>query len=349
MKIVVNDIAASSSGAMTVLKSFYRYVRENDRVNEYIFLLSNHYLEETDRIKIIVLPNVKKSRLHKLYFDLLYGKKYLFKLNADRVVSLQNIMTFGYQGIQDVFIHQAIPFQERKRFSFLKREEALLAKYQYIVGGFIKQSAKRARKVYVQTAWMKQAVIAKTGVVAEKVFVVPPEAEAAINCRYTPQCNRFFYPATDENVYKNQKCIYEASKTLLRRGYPNFKTILTLDKGHQPIERCEFVGLIEKEEMYQYYTTSVLVFPSYIETVGLPLIEARTVGAIILAADCEYAHEILDDYPNAYFFDPFVPSQLADLMEKMITGMIKAENPKGVGGKVSELNSWEILLKELIE
>ena len=46
MKIIVNDLAASAGGAMTVLKSFYRYVRENDKANEYIFLLSNHYLEK---------------------------------------------------------------------------------------------------------------------------------------------------------------------------------------------------------------------------------------------------------------------------------------------------------------
>lgn len=31
MRIVVNDIAASQSGALTVLKSFYEYVKEHDK------------------------------------------------------------------------------------------------------------------------------------------------------------------------------------------------------------------------------------------------------------------------------------------------------------------------------
>ena len=42
MRILVNDLAASASGAMSVLKSFYQYVRENDNENEYIFLLREY-------------------------------------------------------------------------------------------------------------------------------------------------------------------------------------------------------------------------------------------------------------------------------------------------------------------
>ena len=46
MKIIVNDLTANAGGAMTVLKSFYRDVRENDKANEYVFRLNNHYLEK---------------------------------------------------------------------------------------------------------------------------------------------------------------------------------------------------------------------------------------------------------------------------------------------------------------
>ena len=41
MRIVVNDIAASKGGALTVLKDFYNCVRENDTENEWIFLLGD--------------------------------------------------------------------------------------------------------------------------------------------------------------------------------------------------------------------------------------------------------------------------------------------------------------------
>ena len=91
MRIIVNDIAAELGGAMTVLRSFYDYIAENDTANEYIFLLSGSYLKETDRIKVIVREDIKKSGLHKLKFDFFTGKKFIQSLNPDYVLSLQNL------------------------------------------------------------------------------------------------------------------------------------------------------------------------------------------------------------------------------------------------------------------
>ena len=34
MRIVVNDIAAEFGGALTVLKSFYKYILDHDKENE---------------------------------------------------------------------------------------------------------------------------------------------------------------------------------------------------------------------------------------------------------------------------------------------------------------------------
>ena len=67
--------------------------------------------------------------------------------------------------------------------------------------------------------------------------------------------------------------------------------------------------------MISRYRRATLVFPSYIETFGYPLAEARQAGTIVLAADTPFAREVLDGYENAYYFDPFKPEELADLME----------------------------------
>ena len=80
MRIVVNDIAASKGGALTVLRDFYNCVRENDTENEWIFLLGDNILEETDNIKIITLPEIKSSRIKKLIFDFFTGKNFVKKL-----------------------------------------------------------------------------------------------------------------------------------------------------------------------------------------------------------------------------------------------------------------------------
>ena len=46
-------------------------------------------------------------------------------------------------------------------------------------------------------------------------------------------------------------------------------------------------------------------------------------GAIVLASDTPFSREVLDGYENAYFFDPFSPDELADLMEKVVLGEIE--------------------------
>ena len=54
--------------------------------------------------------------------------------------------------------------------------------------------------------------------------------------------------------------------------------------------------------MFDLYARSILVFPSYVETFGLPLLEARKSGTYILASDCSFSREILEGYEKALFF-----------------------------------------------
>ena len=61
-----------------------------------------------------------------------------------------------------------------------------------------------------------------------------------------------------------------------------------------------------------------MIFPSYIETFGLPLLEAKKCDTIILASDCPFSHEILDDYDKVYYFNPFDAKELSKLMETVI-------------------------------
>ena len=218
MRIVVNDIAASTGGALTVLKDFYNCVKKNDRENEWIFLLGDHLLEETDNIKIRVLKDVKQSGLKKLMFDFFTGKKYIRNLNPDVVVSLQNIITFGLKIPQILYVHQSIPFQKTKRFSFLKATERKLAVYQYLIGMIIKWSVKKSHKVIVQTEWIRKAICETCKLPPQKVIQITPNVkEVTVPIRIKDfQKNQFFYPTSDD-VYKNNALVYEASSLLAKQ------------------------------------------------------------------------------------------------------------------------------------
>lgn len=343
MKIVVNDIAASIGGAMTVLRDFYTFICENDRENEWIFLLNQRYFEETENVKIITLPKVKKSGLHKLWFDFVSGRRYIRKLKPDVILSLQNIITFGLKVPQAVYIHQSIPFQEVKKFSFLRGAERKLAVIQRLIGRIIKWSAKKSNLVIVQTKWMKDAVSRMCHIPEDRVLLNMPKVNVGVAQEGTLDNTTFFYP-TAGAVYKNNDCLYRASRLLRAQGTEHTVYMTLSPEKSEGDIIC--TGRLLHEDVLRWYRTSVLVFPSYIETVGLPLLEARAAGAVILAAETVFAREVLAGYENAYFFDPFQPEELAGLMKKVICGEIECRPNEQVA--VPAGNSWYDVVKSIV-
>ena len=340
MRIVVNDIAASYGGAMSILRQFYAYVRDHDEQHEWFFILSDRYLEETDRIHVLVRPDVKRSGLHKLWFDFCSGRRYIRALHPDVVLSLQNILTFGVKAPQYVYIHQSIPFQKEKRFSFFKREESVAAVYQYVIGSLIKRSAKSAKGVIVQTQWMKDAVIETTYKSAQAICVAKPDVDSfVLDPAITLNTHRFFFP-TNGAAYKNDAVIIRACRELRKRGITDFEVCLTLPDTAVVDDNIRCVGRLDREQMGRFYQSSVLLFPSYIETVGLPLLEAKQCQTVILAADCAYAHETVGDYEHAFYFNYNDEIQLADLMQ---TVMQRTFSPSGPDDTTSE-SDWQKVL-----
>ncbi|MFT3982483.1 MAG: glycosyltransferase [Lachnospiraceae bacterium] len=332
MRIVVNDIAASTTGALSILKDFYRYVAAQDSPHEWIFLLGDSYIEETERIQVRILSDVKKSWLSRLKFDLFTGTSYIRALKPDIVFSLQNTLTRGYRGKQVVYVHQPLGFQKWKRFSFLKPKEREYAVYQYLIGAMIDSAVKRADKTIVQTQWMREAVIKKTHVSPEKVVKIMPDVECP-DVKLSgngPDRRRFFFPSGDI-LYKNHACIAEAAKLLNQKGITDFEVALTLTQREADgcinydnrYQNMSYRGRISREEVYRLYGERILIFPSYIETFGYPPAEARQTGTVIFASDCPFCREVLAGYENAYYFDPFQPKELAVLMERAIRGEMK--------------------------
>ena len=319
MRIVVNDIAASTGGAMTVLRDFYRCVCENDTENEWIFLLGDRYFDETDNVKIIPMPKIKKSGMKKLLFDFVTGRKFVSSLKPDVVLSLQNIITFGIKVPQVTYIHQSIPFQTVKKFSLFKGSERKLAVIQRFIGSIIKRSAKKSSRVIVQTEWMKEAVCKQCGLSADRVSVVMPQVKPFPETKAAFDAAAFFYP-TASDIYKNNAAVFAASEQLVQKGL-GFSVTLTLPEDMSR-GSVQCVGRLPYEDVVARYHASTLIFPSYIETFGYPLAEARQAGTIVLASDTAFSREVLAGYENAYFFDPFKPQELAALMEKVIGGDI---------------------------
>jgi glycosyltransferase involved in cell wall biosynthesis len=333
MRIMVFDVPAESGGALSVLHEFYNEFKL-DQENEYIFVLSLPELKETSNIKVLRFPWIKKSWVHRLYFDHFVAPKLVKEYKVDKVLSLQNITIPHIKVYQSVFVHNALPFTEYK-FSFI--ENRLLWIYQKIIGKNIMKSIKKADHVIVQTNWMKKKCVEQLRVIPEKIQVQPPKIDIEVKKTFKKtkeSMTTFFYPASGV-LFKNHKVVVDACLNLKEEGITDYKVIFTLKgnenehilnlynivyKNELPIE---FIGSITREEVFDFYTKSTLIFPSYIETVGLPLIEAMAHKTPILISENVNTSEIVRNYNNFKSFSTFNSEELSGLMKSSINCLKK--------------------------
>ena len=325
MRIIVNDFAASTGGATSILVSFYNYLVSSGDCNEWYFLLSDKYIEETENIHVVLLDKEKKSRIRRLLFDYVYGRRLISKLKPDAVFYLQNTFIHGVHVPQIAYMDQPIPFQTACNFSFFDLEQRPYAIYQHIIGYLVKNACKAADLIIVQTEWMREAIVEQCRISVSKIKKIPPDIYGVCNKEKGSLDNhKFFYPAS-LTYYKNHGCIVQAIECINKTKKLDIQvdfTIETNEKMNFPYDEINCIGNISHSEVMDRYSTETLIFPSYIETYGLPLAEARLSGGMILTADTPFAHEILEGYVNAYYFDPFQPEQLAELIEDVYYGRI---------------------------
>jgi len=320
MKVIVFDLPASESGALVVLKDFYKFVVDNSPSDiQWTFVVSTNVLDDipagsaSGRIMVHKYPRIKKNWISRIYFELMKSSRLVRKSRADVVFSLQNIIVFFVKVPQIVYVHQSLPYA-LKRFSYIRRDERFLAIYADIFRFLIGLSCKIASRVVVQTSWFKDSLVRRYRLSPKKVAVVPASLDVHVHVSpKTRKANEFFYPTTPY-VYKNIDLIIKAVALLVKDGLSP-KVILTINGQENNYSRriharivakklqknFHFLGRVSRDEIFQLYQSTTLLFPSWLESFGLPLLEGRTAGAPIIATDTPFAREILNGYANASF------------------------------------------------
>lgn len=327
-RILVMDVPAENGGALTILNDFHKRALL-DRNTMWYFITSVVNLDEGDNVNVIKFPWVKKSWLHRLYFDYFVAPKLVKKFDIDEVFSLDNTTVARTKIPQVVYIHQAIPFVDIN-FDIVNETKYWL--YQKIIGRRIIKSIYKAKSIIVQTNWMKNAIVDKTNINSEKIIIDTPKLDIKVKKKFTYSSSNnrtFFYPA-GAMPYKNHMTIINAVRHLIKIGIKDFQVIFTLD-GTESEHSAKLLQIISKEnlpiifkgklqydEVFQMYSKSVLIFPSYIETLGLPLLEARKHEAPIIASDMPFCVEILYGYNKAKFFKYNDYLRLSELMVNFI-------------------------------
>ena len=324
MRILVLATAASSGGAMTILESLWEFATgEHASSHQWVFVLSDRYFENGDRVRVHIEADAKRSWFRRLRFELVTGADLVERHDPDVVLTLQNTLPVGLKRPTVVYLHQPLPFQAEPKYRLTRKAERQLAIYQKGIGRLIKNSVARADLTVVQTNWMRKAVCEQVGLSGDRIVVIPPQLPELQEFAdtYTHDSRRFVYP-TSEVLYKNNDVLLDACRRLSELGFTDLDVVMTLDRqGSTPL--TTFAGRMKRVALLRLMSTSTLVFPSITETYGLPLAEARAIGALVLAADRPYAREVLFGYRDVHFFDPDNSDELAQLMADVRLGRLK--------------------------
>lgn len=335
MNILVYSVSADSGGALSVLMDFYRKFKA-DKQNHYYFVVSTPHLEECDNITVLRFPEIKKGWGHRLYFEYIKAPQLVRKYRVDKVFSTTNTIIPFVKVKQILYLQQCLPFIEY-RFSW--KESRILWLYQNIIGRLIIYSVKKASQVIVQTEWMRKSVFYITGKDINRVHVKRPSISLNLVKKFDgfQEIPLFFYPA-GAYLYKNHMLILKACQKLKTVNIGNYKIYFTLTglensyavalknyvkEYNLPVE---FIGTLERKDVFNIYSKSVLLFPSFIETIGMPLIEAREAECPILAADVAFSREILAGYRNFKLFNRTDWESLAEQMRLIITETENSED-----------------------
>lgn len=326
MNIFVNATAASQIGGLkTIVDQFIDSIQSYDSENNYYIFVSPQYtyLKELKNCRFIKVD--AKSSLKRLKWDYFGMRKWSKRHNIQptKIVSLQNTGVLFNDVQQIIYLHTPIPFVKYK-WSFFKKNERRLWFYKRIYPYFIRTTVNQNTLLVVQSKWLKETVSKFFNISKDNVIVNVPSVSEDYRSDDNPIeeehiKERYFYPAADYK-YKNHKTIIEAL-TLLKvnniNKYRNIEVIFTLDESSCVYEwalsagildSLTFVGQLDKAAMIRMYKSAhAILFPSYIETFGLPLIEAASFGKTIYCCEENYAREVIGGYAGVEFIDPFTP------------------------------------------
>jgi len=331
-KIVISGINLSEGGPLTIYKECLGYVQKRLLENYEIVALVHDkklFSEFSQDINFIEFKSSKKSYLKRCYYEYIYFKKLSKKIKPYLWFSLHDTTPNVIAEKKVVYCHNPIIFFKMTKGQILKEWKMfLLTKlYKYVY----KINIKKNNYIVVQQNWIRKEF--KKIFDVNNIIVASPNVNLE-NFKISKTLeeveeNSFIF-ASFPRVFKNFEIICKAAEILENKNIKNFKVYLTIDgseniyskeitEKYNKLECVKFIGLQSRENLMRYYNkTETVIFPSKIETWGLPITEAKEFKKKLILANLPYAHETLGNYEDVFFFNPDSAEELALKMESVI-------------------------------
>ena len=311
-------------------------------------------------IEYIEFPKSKKSWFARLYYEYFYFKKLSKEIKPDIWFSLHDTSPNVIAKKQFVYCHHPTIFYKPTfkdwKFNYKIGVFSILYKYLYQI------NLKKNDAVFVQQNWIKKEFESLFKI--KNVIVSKPEyTEHITEKKIALDQNKihFLFPSYPK-AYKNFELILDAipllDKTVRDKTRFHFTTIknnpskfaVYLCNKYANLSEVNFWGNIDRNELLELYNSiDCILFPSKLETWGLPISEAKAFKKPILAANLPYAKEAVGDYDLVSFFDVNSPKELAELITKFVDKTIVFQGNKSEIVTTKQVNSWDELFDFILK
>ena len=333
--IIISAVNLRKGGTLTILQNCLLYLSESGLAKQYriIALVHDKSLAFFPHIEYLEFPGTIKSWGRRLWCEYVSMYALSKKLGPVRLwLSLHDITPNVIAEKRAVYCQTSFPFLK-------PRWRDLLFDYKIVLFSLFTRFAysiniQKDNFLIVQTAWLRKGFSNMFHLDEQKFIVAPPEQNIqrgeTIEMDRTDKCFTFLFPATPD-CHKNFEVLCRAAQLLESEvGKKKFKVVITINgqenryarwlyKKWGQIDSIDFTGFLSKQDLYNYYASSnCLIFPSRVETWGLPISEFSIFRKPLLLADLPYAHETAQGMDYVSFFDPDDSHALKDIMKKMV-------------------------------
>lgn len=335
---MVSGVNLRKGGTLTILRGCLEHLSHKAGEYRVVALVHRRELCDYPGIEYIEMPWCVRSWFHRLWAEYVTMHRISRRIAAQdgRKVWLWLSMHDTTPRVeaehQEVYCHTSFPFMRWQWRDLLMDFKiplfSMFTRWAYRI------NVHRNDCLIVQQEWFRDAMSRMLNVPVEKFRVIAPERPSVQEYLKPDSAvkmdNTLFFYASTPDCHKNFETLCRAARLLEQEvGRNRFKVVLTISGKENRYSRwlyrrwgntdsIDFHGFMGKEELFQTYRRAgTLVFPSRIETWGLPVSEyvAANPAGRVLAADLPYAHQT---HPEAQFFPVTDANALKECMRMVL-------------------------------
>jgi glycosyltransferase involved in cell wall biosynthesis len=335
--IVISAVNIYAGGPLTIVRNFLGtlVVSKAFMAGELRIILFCHSVDlykdlSSKNFLLMAKPLSRKNWLFRLFYEYIWFWLWSVNHEVDYWISLHDVTPNVRAKHRIVYCHNPSPFYNgASSWHYAPGFEMFRRFYKFLY----RINLSKNEHIVVQQQWIRNAFVSRFRCDPLKVIVARPDVLLMHKPEAQPQkptssVTSIIFPAFPR-VFKNYEVLLDAMRKLA--DIP-VRLILTLSGKENTyakkmaekaanLKNVDFVGFLSREELFKYYSdVDAMVFPSKLETWGLPLSEFRSFGKPIFAANLSYAKETLSGYDQICYFDPDDFQELSQLLRQFVVG-----------------------------